>query len=108
MDKTVSQIIMDFASVKKQAQRLETTASNLRKLANKNLQGNLEDINAVWTGDSANLFLRKGDNLKSQILKVAKQLEDTASSIRKIADNTYKSEMEAVRIAQERSATKGK
>ena len=98
------QITMDFNSAKSKASELERIAADLKRLANTDLDGTMTNLSSDWKGDNATAYIRKGQNLKEQIQRTAASLEKTASTIRSIAQNIYDTEMEAVRIAEERTA----
>lgn len=103
MEKTLATILMDYTNAKQQASKLEDTAARLRRLANSDLEGSLNNINAAWTGDSANLYMQKGRALKEQILRTASQLDSVAATIRQTALNTYNADKMAAELAMKLS-----
>ena len=63
----------------------------------------VSDIPSVWTGKAANAFVAKGKQLRTEILKEASSLEETARVIRSIAKRTYDTEMRALELAEMRA-----
>ena len=104
MAKTMATILMDYTNAKQQAAKLEDAAARLKRLANSDLEGALNNIGAAWSGDSANLYLQKGRNLKDQILRTAAQIENAAAAIRTTAQNTYNADKAAADLAAAASA----
>lgn len=100
--KSANAIIFDFQRASKKAEELEEIASDMRKMAEGELQESLQNLSAAWKGESANEYLKKGFKLQEKILKSAKDLERTALAIRKVAKKTYDAEMLAYRIAMDR------
>lgn len=86
-------IRMNYNNSIKQAQRLEEAAEDLRRLVRNDLDGSLDSVRSAWTGDNANAFLIKGEQLKEKISKTASGMEQTARAIRTIAKNIYDAEM---------------
>lgn len=95
-------INMNFNKAKRQADELDRIASELRNLANSDLSETLSELSSGWTGDSANLFIGKGENLKSHILTTANQLQSAANALRQNATAIYNAERKAELIAIER------
>lgn len=98
------EIYMNYLSAISKASSLEGTAKRLRAVSDKTLAGKLcSDIPSVWTGNAANAFVAKGKQLKTEILKEASSLEETARVIRSIAKRTYDTEMRALELAEMRA-----
>lgn len=100
-------ISMNFNKAKRQAEELDKIASDLRNLANRDLSETLSELSSGWTGDSANLFIGKGENLKSHILNTANQLSAAANALRQNATAIYNAERKAELIAIERRKLSG-
>ena len=101
---TYSEIQFNYSQAIKQASTLESIAKGLDKRANNDLSGILNNVNSAWKSDSAPAYISKGNKVKTDILTTAKNLRAIASSIRTIAKNVRDAELEALRIAQERSS----
>lgn len=99
---TERQIKLDYNRTKKYASELEEEATRLTKIANNEFGGVLDELRTVWKGDNAEKYVRKGEQLKSDITKTAKSLKSIASVMRSNAQTIYQAEMENLRIAQER------
>lgn len=100
--KSLFSIEFDFRQAIQRAEELEEIAADLRKLADNDLQGSLQNLSTAWKGEAASAYIHKGTRLKEKILKSSKDLNKTASTIRSVARRTYNAEMAAYRIAMER------
>lgn len=98
---TYSSIRFDFTQAKAEASRLESIADEMKRLANSNMENSLDCLSTGWQGESATLYLKKGNNVKKDILAVANDLYAVANSIRTVARKIYNAEMEAKRLAEE-------
>lgn len=99
---TRSEIRFNFRTAIKQAERLEASAAQLKKLAKTSLENSLNTLSGSWKGENANAYVRKGVTLQNEILNTSQELDRVASDIRRIAKRIYDAEMEALRIASER------
>lgn len=82
-----------------QANRLEDLADELKRIANRDVDGALDQVARSWKGDSSQLFLQKGDKAKNDLLRSASQLQNTANAIRRAAENVRRAEIRAKQIA---------
>lgn len=103
MAKTMYAIQMDFANALRQADQLEKIAGNVEKLIDSQFQSCLDGVSAGWKGESAKLFLKKGNVVGENVKKLARNLRNTAQAVRQIAKTTYEAERSAYEIAQERT-----
>ena len=55
-----SEIRFNFRTAIKQAERLETSADQLKKLANASLETSLDTLSESWKGENAGAYSRKG------------------------------------------------
>jgi WXG100 family type VII secretion target len=101
--KSGTQIMMDFNKARSQATKLENAAASIRREANRFTQCR-SDVAASWTGDNASRFVNKMGLVSEDLMKIAKNLEQTAATIRKNAKTIYDAEMEAKRIAEIRTS----
>lgn len=95
-------ISMNFSRARRQADELERIAHELQNLAQSELPDSLSQLSGGWTGESANLFIQKGNNLAENIIKTARQLLNAANALRKSAAAIYESERKAELIAIQR------
>ena len=102
MAKTSYQIWVDFNNVNNQANRLDEIASKIETASQKDLMGNMSQLASCWISDSSNAYRKKGQNISNNLTSVAKNLRNTASTIRQMAKNTYDAEMQALQLAQMR------
>ncbi len=93
-------IEINFKNACDQASQLEQLAQELSRIADSQLSGTLQSVSGSWKGDSAGLFLQKGNSLITQINASAQALRNAASSIRTIARNTYNAEIQALELAR--------
>lgn len=96
-------IELDFRKAVEKARQLEDIASLLKNLADNDFENSLQDLSVAWSGENANAYLEKGNNLKGDIHITAENLQEVANSIRFSAQKIYDAEMEALRIAEVRS-----
>ncbi len=104
--KSNSQILMDFNNAKRQAARLEDAARSIRRESGR-MSDCRNDVSAAWSGDNASKFIAKMGIVSEDLEKIASSLEKTAEVIRKNAKTMYDAEMEAKRIAEERTHFSG-
>ncbi|MBS6645295.1 MAG: hypothetical protein KH366_17085 [Clostridiaceae bacterium] len=97
-----SEIRFNFRTAIKQAERLETSADQLKKLANASLETSLDTLSESWKGENAGAYIRKGVMLQKDIAATSEELNRVAADIRRIAKRIYDAEMEALRIASRR------
>lgn len=96
------EIEMDFEEAKAQAQKLDDAADSLSQISSVKFETTLENIAASWRGESANLYLQKGEMLQGQMNGTASELRSIAAEIRRIAKKIYDAEMENYRRAKRR------
>ena len=97
-----SEIRFNFRTAIKQAERLETSADQLKKLANASLETSLDTLSESWKGENAGAYIRKGVMLQKDLAATSEELNRVAADIRRIAKRIYDAEMEALRIASRR------
>lgn len=95
-------IEFDFRLAKQKANELDEIAENLQNLSNNKLNNTMQNLSAGWKGESASLYLSKGQTLQEEMIKTSKNLRQVAGTIRTVAKRIYEAEMEALRIAEER------
>ncbi len=96
------QIYLDYHLAIRQADKLDDLASELERVGGTQLNEALGRVRSNWTGENADAFMAKTSVLLSQNSKNVTKIRSIASTIRTIAMNTYKADMRALRIAQER------
>lgn len=106
MAKSSFQINMDFQKSRNQASKLEDAARSIRRESNR-FTNCRHDVASAWTGDNASKFTNKMGMVAEDLEKIASNLEKTAAVIRKNAKTIYDAEMEAKRIADQRSYNGG-
>lgn len=102
MAKNAFEIHMDYDRAIRQANLLERTANEMRQSAENELQDCMSEVSYNWTGENADAYLAKCNQLKTSIVNTAHKLDNTADTIRKIARNTYNAEMRALELARTR------
>ncbi len=100
---SASEIRFNFQQSLKRAEELEEVAEGLKRLAQGDLESAFQNLSLAWKGEAASAYLEKGSRLEEKILKSAKDLNSTASAIRRIAQRTYEAEMRTYRLAKERN-----
>ena len=90
-------IEMNFAKAKGQAKELDNAAARLERIASGSMEDAMSTISGNWKGENAGNYLRK------DILNVSRELKNTATAIRNIAQVTYNAEMTALELALKRN-----
>lgn len=103
MMSSFSEIQFNYNQAIAQANQLDLIAKNLKKAANKDLEQILNDVNRAWKSDSTQAYIKKGQKVKGNMGISAKNLNQIADSIRSIAKRIRDAELEAWRIAHERT-----
>lgn len=101
--KSLYAIEMDYQRAMAQADELDHLASQLKSQAEQNFPEILANVQAAWQGDNANAYVSKAKNLQPRMLNASRNLSNVASTIRTVATNTYRAEMQAYEIAQQRT-----
>ena len=91
-------IEVNFKNAINQANELENIANDLRNLSDKKFNSTLQQISSSWKGESAALYVNKGNSLEEQLTKTAKEIEKTAQTIKSNAKRIYDAEMKALEI----------
>ena len=99
--KSRSQIKMNFAKARVDACKIEKIALTMEALSRRNLQNSMNDLAAAWTGNNSRIFLRKEEQLQSDIAQTVRSLNDIAADI---AQRVYEAEMRAYEIATRRES----
>lgn len=101
--KTASEIRYDFRQSTKRAEELEEMAGALKQLAENRFEQVFHQMSLAWTGEAAEAYTVKGEQLKEHMLKSAQTLGGAASAIRSTAQRVYDAEMKAYRRAKKRN-----
>ena len=96
-------IRMDFAKARKEADRLDQIASQLKVLSKQKLEESMGRLASAWTGTNSRLFLQKEEHLQRDIDQTVKELNEIAADIRRIAQCIYDAEIRAYEIAARRN-----
>ena len=100
---TLSEINFNYQRAVKQAGQLESVAGKLKKAAEQNMEGILNDVYRAWKSDNSGQYIKKGQKVEQDIKTCARNLTEIARAIRTIAERVRQAELEAWRIANERS-----
>ena len=99
---TLAEINFNYRKALQQAAQLETIARKVRSASQNELQGILQQVHGAWQSDSAPAYLQKGRKVQGDINTISGNLNNIASTIRRVAQIIYEAELEAWRIAHER------
>lgn len=99
--KSEYQIYMNFRAAQEQVRALNRAAQQMEELADTQIENTLNRISNNWTGENADAFLEKADQVKVSILRNATDIRKIAQAVDRISTNTRNAELTAVRIAQE-------
>ncbi|QEH67693.1 hypothetical protein QTL86_16565 [Cellulosilyticum sp. ST5] len=98
-----NKIDVDFEMMMMQASILERIAEQMETLGSKSFDTTLQSIAASWKGDNANLYLGKGEILKSNTITTAQNLRDIAGRLKSRTQFIYSKEKAAIEIAVKRT-----
>ena len=101
--KSPSAIYQDFQRAVNEAEDLENAARKMRNLSANDMENTKHSLGSVWHGEASDAYQRKWSQLQTKILNSAKDLEKQASAVRSMAQRTYEAEMNAYRLATDRS-----
>lgn len=91
-------IEIDFARAVRKAEELEQFAEHLLTLTRNGLNPALEMVAAGWSGDNAELFLKKCAGMEPNLLKISDELFKVAGNVRLTADIIYRAEKAALQL----------
>lgn len=97
------ELYYDFMASKRKATKLENQAKQIRRIANNSLNSDTKKLKKYWEGEACNSFINKGDKLVIKANKIAQSLEESARTIRTVAERTYRAELKALELAKTRS-----
>ncbi len=103
MEKTIYSINMNYRRGLQQAAKLEEMAGKIRTKCCKTMEQAFSEMQQGWQGENADAYTEKSRCLIERIENTAGQLENAAAIVRQIVINTYKAEMTAYRIANNRT-----
>lgn len=98
------QIQMDFAKAKTDASWLDGIADRMKNLANNNFNQSMLSLSSAWSGENSRQFLQKEERIKSNLLESARELQNIAADIRRVAQRVRDAEMRAYDIASRRKS----
>lgn len=99
---TRQQIYYNYIVAKKKAEELEAIADNIKRKSSEKLGNTASSLASSWSGEASKVFLGKNTQLQDEYKKTADALKKTAETIKRIAERTYRTEMKALEIAQQR------
>ncbi len=106
MIKSETTINLEYSDAIRKAKEIHDIASDLQKVGKK-YEEILVRLSNGWKGENAQNFQNKANRLSGLIRDTASALDTSADNVELIAENTYRAEMNAVRIANKRAYTDG-
>ena len=101
--KSSTQIRFDFQNAKNQANKLDELADNLEQQVVRKMSDTAQQLRAAWSR-----YLAKQAELQQEVVETVRALREIAEEIRRIAKRAYAAEMEALRIALQKSGGGGR
>lgn len=102
MGKTIASVAMDYNRAQKQANNLDSIASQLR--ANKGkLDSCKATLGSAWKGDNATAYLRKLETVSNNLSKIEANINKIAATVRTNSKRTYDTEVAAINTAKSRN-----
>ena len=99
---TKASIEFNYRKVMNQAEQIDGIANQLDHLSRDRFDSIIQGVSANWKGDSASLYVSKGESLQGNMNGTVSELRNIASDIRLIARRLYIAEMAALAAAQTR------
>lgn len=96
MAKTKDEIYAELNRVKKLAGELRETAAGLKSVAEGDYQTGMDMIRANWSGDTAQKFMTRSEEVRTELNETAASLENAGSVLEKIAANYAEAELAAL------------
>ena len=94
----MSGIDFDYGRAIAQARRLDEIASQVRNSTARGIENAMGELRAGWEGEAAQSYMTKGIELSEKVEKVAKDLENAADTIRRIAKRIEAAERAAAAL----------
>ena len=99
-------ISFDYNATKRQVRDMKQIASEMRAIANNDMQNTISQIKINWKGNTSNNFCSKYNTLKERIITEARNIDNAADTLDRLAENIRESEERAEAILAEREAAK--
>lgn len=97
--KTKGSIQIEYRQVINQAEKLEGCANEIHDLQ-RQIETLMNDLRSGWSGDSAELYLQKCNELSRKLGQSEKNLDQTAGVIRRSAKAYRDAELAALELVQ--------
>ncbi len=97
--KTQQQIQFDHTLALSQVKQLESLSGGMENVT-RSVNLAMQELSSAWKGENASAYLRKGEQVKNNIARIAADMQTIAEEIRATANRVYQTELNAVRIAQ--------
>lgn len=95
-------IEIDFRIAMEHADKVEKIGNDMNQMCEEELEACIQSIRNHWTGENAELYLEKEEQMRNGVVSLAERVIQTAETIREMAQNLYQAEMQAWEIANER------
>ena len=99
-------ISFDYNATMRQVSEMKQIASEMRAIANNDMQNTISQIKINWKGNSSNNFCSKYNSLREKIATEAKNIDNAADALDRLAKSIKESEERAAAILAEREAAK--
>ena len=100
---SLSEIYFNYNKAMEQASQLDDIAKRLNNAASQDVERILNDVNSAWKSDSASAYIQKGQKVEADMSTTVSNIQNIAGTIRTIAKRVLEAELEAWRIANERT-----
>lgn len=100
---TKHELYCNYLIARKKASDLDKIANQIRKLAENKFNSELNKIEKNWVGTVSIAYINKGKILTEHLIQKSISLQNTAETIRKVAERVYNTEMKALEIAKSRT-----
>lgn len=96
-------IQLNYTQAIEQAEQLSKMADEIKDLSEEEVAKLITDLGSCWEGENASAYIAKVEILKRNLEKTAEDIKKTSTTIRDMATNIYNAEMEAEKIADNRT-----
>lgn len=97
-----SEILFNYRQAIRQAERLETVADNIEKMANDKMGVTISSLRNAWQSDSSPQYYKKIGQVQEDIRSHGEDVRKVAESIRETAEEIKRAELRALEIARSR------
>jgi len=97
-------ISFDFNATMRQVTEMKQIASEMRSIADRDMQNTISQLKTNWKGDSSNKFCSKYDILRGRIRTEASNIDTAANTLYSLAQSIKAAEERAEALLAQKNA----